>query len=409
MHLNNCRQLDQQDELAEFKTEFLIPDNFIYLDGNSLGPLMRCVNERISHTVSKEWGQDLITSWNDNDWINLPVTTGEKIARLIGAAPGQVICSDSVSINLFKILASALALRPDRNIILSTSDNFPTDLYMAQGLASLDGNRSKLVISEPAELLDSLSDAVTVLMLTEVNFRTGERWNIKTVNEAAHEAGALVIWDLSHSVGALPVDLDGCEADFAIGCGYKYLNGGPGAPAFLYVAERHQHVSQPLAGWMGHAQPFAFNPVYEPMPGIRRFLSGTPGIIGMSALDAAMQVWNKTTPQAVQQKSISLANVVRERVKDESVFSVLEPIGPGPGPAGGSQVSLRHESAYEIVQALIERGVIGDFRNPDIIRFGLCPLFLSHEDVYQAMDHLAEVLDSREYDDPRFKTRSFVT
>jgi len=409
MNLEHCKQLDQEDELADLKAEFLIPEDVIYLDGNSLGPLMRCVSEQVSHTVSKEWGKDLITSWNDNDWINLPVTTGEKIARLVGAGPGQVICTDSVSINLFKVLACALSLRPDRSVVLSTTDNFPTDLYMAQGLASLNGNRCELALAEPAELIDSLTDSVAVLLLTEVNFRTGERWNMKEVNEVAHKAGALVIWDLSHSVGAVPVNLDACETDFAIGCGYKYLNGGPGAPAFLYVAEQHQGVSQPLTGWMGHARPFDFNPEYEPMTGIRRFLSGTPGIIGMSALDAAMAIWEVTTPEAVQKKSVSLANVVRERVKNESAFSALALIGPGPGPHGGSQVSLRHECAYEIVQALIKLGVIGDFRNPDIIRFGLCPLFLSHEDVFNAMDRLAEVLESRLYEDPRFKTRSFVT
>ena len=409
MNIDICRQLDEQDNLAGFRDQFHLPESTVYLDGNSLGPLLRSVAERINSTVSTEWGQALITSWNDHDWINLPITVGEKIATLIGAAPGQVICADSTSVNLFKVLASALALQPGRDTILSTNDNFPTDLYIAEGLSSLTGGRSRLALVEPADLLESLSTSVAALMLTEVNFRTGERWNMKAVNDAAHEAGVLVIWDLSHSTGAFPVALDDCQTDFAIGCGYKYLNGGPGAPSFVYVAERHQGVKQPLSGWMGHAEPFRFSKSYEPVQGIRRFSSGTPGIIGLAALDTALNIWSDINLAQVQSKSVSLARVITGYLDTNPVFSDVCLAGPGPGPEGGSQISLRHDKSYEIVQALIERRVIGDFRAPDIIRLGLCPLFLSHVDVFNAMNHLAEVLESGCYKEPRFSQRAFVT
>ncbi|MBO6557842.1 MAG: kynureninase [Pseudomonadales bacterium] len=409
MNLETCIKLDRRDELADLKNRFIIPEDVIYLDGNSLGPLLAIVKERVNDTVNREWGTDLITSWNKNDWINLPVTVGEKIAKLIGAAPGQVLCADSVSVNLFKVLAAALTLRPERNVVLSSDDNFPTDLYMAQGLTKLRGNDYELRVVDPEEVLAQLSDSVAVLMLTEVNFKSGKRWDMKAVNTAAHAAGVLVIWDLSHSIGAVPVELDHCMTDFAVGCGYKYLNGGPGAPAFVYVAERHQEVQQPLSGWMGHVRPFDFRQDYEPADGIRRFSSGTPGIIGMSALDAAMNIWEEIDVVSVQQKSESLATVIRERLRHEAAFSNLELFGPGPGPEGGSQISMRHPNAYGIVQAMIERGVIGDFRAPNIVRFGLCPLFLSHVDVYNAMNRMAEVIKSKAYEDPRFSSRAFVT
>ncbi len=409
MNLEDCIRLDRLDDLSGMRQEFQIPDHVIYLDGNSLGPLPHIVRERVQNTVINEWGKDLITSWNHHDWINLPMTVGEKISKLIGAAPGQVICADSVSVNLFKVLASALALRADRHVILSTHDNFPTDLYMAQGLSTLKDNRCQLETVEPENLFEALTESVAVLMLTEVDFRTGQRWNMREVNTAAHKAGALVIWDLSHSAGAIPVYLDDTEADFAVGCGYKYLNGGPGAPAFVYVAHQHQQVEQPLAGWMGHANPFDFSRDYEPAADIRRFSSGTPGIIGLSALDAAMDLWLNIDTESVQRKSVSLARVMKERLSEDKVFSEISLIGPGPGPEGGSQIAFQHEHAYAIVQALIERGVIGDFRTPDIIRFGLCPLFLSHVDIFQAMDVLAEVLPNGIYREKRFQTRSFVT
>jgi kynureninase len=409
MILEDCIQLDQLDEIAHLRDEFQLPEDVIYLDGNSLGPLLREVGKRIEHTVSNEWGNDLITSWNNHDWINLPTTVGDKIARLIGASPGQVICTDSVSVNLFKVLAGALTLRPDRSIILSTRGNFPTDLYMAQGLSALKDGRCRLEVVEPSDLFSAISESVAVLMLTEVNFRTGQRWNMREVNRAAHGAGVLVLWDLSHSTGAIPVHLDDCATDFAVGCGYKYLNGGPGAPAFLYVAERHQETEQPLTGWMGHARPFDFSGDYEPDAGIRRFSTGTPGIIGLSALDAAMDLWQHISVEVVQRKSISLANVVKARLQNDPAFSGVSLAGPGPGPEGGSQLSLRHPKAYEIVQALIESGIIGDFRAPDIIRFGLCPLFLSHVDVFNTVKVLAEVLESRVYEEPRFMERRFVT
>jgi kynureninase len=386
--------LDQADELAELRSEFQIPQDVIYLDGNSLGPLMRAVGTRIARTVTEEWGNDLITSWNDHDWINLPTRVGDKIGRLIGAAPGQLICTDSVSVNVFKVLAAALALRPERHLILSTENNFPTDLYIAEGLAALEGNAS-LALADPEAIPAALSESVAVVMLTEVDFRTGRRLNMAEINAAAHACGALVIWDLSHSVGAVPINLDQDQADFAVGCGYKFLNGGPGAPAFLYVAERHQQAQQPITGWMGHASPFSFVPAYEPAADIRRFSTGT--------------IWQRATIDAVQRKSVSLASIICECVENEVALAELSIVGPGPGANGGSQISMSHPKAYEIVQALIERGVIGDFREPDIVRFGLCPLFLSHSDVFEAMTILVEIMTSKAYLDARFSTRSFVT
>lgn len=409
MNRDDCLALDAKDTLAPLRDEFDLPEKLIYLDGNSLGPLPHRVCARIEHLVKQEWGADLIKSWNQHDWINLPLTVGEKIAPLVGAAPGQVLCADSTSINLFKVLASACSLSNDRTVILSSDDNFPTDLYMAQGLAELSG-KFELKLVRRDELPGALDDSVAVLLLTEVDFRSGLRFDMQSITKAAHDVGSLVVWDLSHSTGAIPVQLDQCDVDFAVGCGYKFLNGGPGAPAYLYVAERHQrNVNQPLSGWMGHARPFDFVSTYEPRAGIARFASGTPGILGLSSLDAALDLWHNIDVESVQAKSVSLANVVKDFLGNDPAFSAMAMIGPGPGHQGGSQVSLRHKHAYAIVQALIEVDVIGDFREPDIVRLGLCPLYLSHLDVFDAMQRLREVLTSEIYLEPGFSERQFVT
>jgi kynureninase len=409
MNRSDCEALDARDPLASLRQEFTLPEDVIYLDGNSLGPLQRKVIDRIENTVSSEWSKDLIRSWNTNDWIKLPLSTGEKIAPLIGAGPDQVVCTDSTSINHFKLIAAALSLRPDRTVVLSTTDNFPTDLYMVEGLASLIPERCELKLVAPDQLVDTIDESVAAVTLTEVNFRTGERHDMARINEAAHQAGSLTIWDLSHSAGAVPVNLDDCNVDFAFGCGYKFLNGGPGAPAYLYVAKRHQGASQPLSGWMGHARPFEFESTYEPAEGMMRFTSGTPGIIGLSALNAALDIWQQTSVEAVYAKAASLADVLVQRLRTEPLLSDLKLVGPGPRNDGGSQLCLSHPKAYGIVQALIERNVIGDFREPDIVRLGICPLYLSHSDVFEATERLIDVMKSEAYLDPRFSTRAFVT
>lgn len=410
MNREQCEALDSADVLAPFRDEFALPPGVIYLDGNSLGPLQHNVIDRLKRTVEGEWGTDLITSWNRYDWINLPVTVGEKIAPLIGASPGQVVCTDSTSINIFKLVACALSLREGRHVVLSSRDNFPTDLYMVQGLETLMPGRCELKLVEPSGLVAALDDSVALLMLTEVDFRTGTRHDMAALTRAAHDAGCLVLWDLSHSAGAVPLALDDCNVDFAVGCGYKFLNGGPGAPAFLYVATRHQDAArQPLAGWMGHARPFDFVSNYEPATTMMRFTSGTPGIVGLSALDTALNVWQETTVAAVHAKAMSLASVLVDRVKNDPALAGLDIIGPGPGAGGGSQLCLSHPEAYAIVQALIDVGVIGDFREPDIIRLGLCPLYLSHVEMFETGERLSQVMAGEAYRDNRFQERSFVT
>jgi kynureninase len=301
--------LDRADPLAHLRGEFSLPDGRIYLDGNSLGALPRRVPERVAQVIGEEWGEDLITSWNRHDWIGMPVRIGERIAPLVGASPGQVLCCDSTSVNLFKALAAALSLRPDRTEILTADNNFPTDLYMAQGLAALLGERGCRVRRVgQAELLDSMHDQTAVVLLTQVNFRDGELLDMAAITEAAHRAGALALWDLSHSAGVVPIALDRWHVDLAVGCGYKFLNGGPGAPAFVYVAQRHQRAaSQPLTGWLGHAQPFDFSPDYQPAPGVHHFQVGTPPILSMAALECALELFDGIAVSALREKSLRLS------------------------------------------------------------------------------------------------------
>ena len=301
-------RLDRDDPLRSMRDAFDLPEGKVYLDGNSLGALPRCVGERVQEVVGQQWGRDLITSWNVHDWVNLPLQVGEKIAPLVGAAPGQVICCDSISVNLFKLLATALALRSPRRVILTCAGDFPTDAYMGQGLQTLLGaQRCEMRAVAAENLADALDDSVAVLMLTEIDFRIGGRHDMRALTAAAHDCGALVLWDLAHSAGAIPVALDDCAVDMAVGCGYKFLNGGPGAPAFLYLAERHQNrVVQPLSGWFGHAAPFAFDPDYQAAPGIGCYQAGTPGIIGMQALDAALDLFAGVELSALRHKSLAL-------------------------------------------------------------------------------------------------------
>ncbi|HSK41630.1 MAG TPA: kynureninase [Arenibaculum sp.] len=410
MTREGCAALDAADPLAGCRERFVLPEGMVYLDGNSLGPLPRDTVARLDHVMREEWGRGLVRSWNTADWIGLPQRVGDKIGRLVGAAEGQVVVADSTSVNLFKTLAGALALRPGRRIVVAELDAFPTDLYMAQGLSALLGGRHELRLVESTEVEAALDPDVAVVMLTHVDYRRGAVHDMAAVARAVHGVGALMLWDLAHSAGAMPVDLDGTAADLAVGCGYKYLNGGPGAPAFIYVA-RHLQASfrQPLTGWMGHAAPFAFDPRYEPAPDIRRVLCGTPPVLAVAALEAGVDELLAVDMAQVRAKSLSLTGLFRRLVGERCGRMGLEPFGPADPTVCGSQVSLRHAQAYAVVQALIAAGVIGDFRMPDILRFGFAPLYLRHVDVWDAVEALRRVLGSGEWDRPEFRRRAAVT
>ena len=392
------------------KQRFRLPKGVIYLDGNSLGPLPKGVAERLQATVEDEWGEQLIRAWNEADWIDLPTKVGDRIAKLIGAEPGSIVVTDSTSINLHKALAAALQLRPERQVILSDSGNFPTDLYVAQGLIEARGAWHRLEIVAPENVVGALDESVAVLMLTEIDYRTGRRHDMRALTEAAHAAGALTIWDLAHSAGALPVDLADCEADFAVGCGYKYLNGGPGAPAFIYVRPDHaERIDPALSGWMGHASPFAFDLDYQPAAGSRRMRVGTPPVLSLTALDAALDVWEDVDIEAVRAESIRLADLLIREVEQRCAGFGLQLASPRDGTERGSQVSFRFEEGYAAMQALIAEGVIGDFRAPDIMRFGITPLYIGEAEIIAAAERLEAVLKNRLWDRPQFKTRANVT
>ena len=411
MNFDDISALDKADPLAKKRLEFDLPTNTVYLDGNSLGALPTAVKSRIADVVSKQWGNHLIRSWNDHHWIDLPISVGNKIAPIVGAELGQVICCDSISVNLFKLLSSALSLNSARSIVLSTQDNFPTDLYMVQGLSELLGpDLCQLQLVAEEQIEQSLNEDVAVLLLTQVNFRTGQLLNMEKLTQLAHKQGILVIWDLAHSAGALPVELDKCKVDFAVGCGYKYLNGGPGAPAFLYVAKRHHAlVKQPLSGWMGHAKPFTFDPEYKSASNINQFLSGTPCVISMSALDAALDVWQDVDMSEIRQKSIALCDVFIRTVQMHDCLNELKLCSPSAANQRGSQLAFSHDNAFAICQALIEKGVIADFRAPNILRFGFTPLYTSFEDIWQAVTILVDVVTSELYKEPRFNLALKVT
>ncbi|MES0880342.1 kynureninase [Roseibium sp. SCP14] len=399
---------DLNDVLAEKKAAFQLPEGIIYLDGNSLGVLPAHVPDRIAEVVTQEWGISLIRAWNTHSWIDLPGRTGDRIGRLIGAPSGTVVACDSTSVNVFKVLSAALSLRPERKVILSDNGNFPTDLYVASGLKELLGRGHELKIVAPEDVEDAIDDQVAVMMLTQVDYRTGRVHNMEELTRKAHEAGALAIWDLAHSAGAIEVDLAGANADFAVGCGYKYLNGGPGAPAFLYVAEAHQDkVTSPLTGWMGHEAPFAFDLDYRPVHGVNRMTVGTPAILALSSLHAALDVFEDVDMADIRRKSISLSELFISEV--EARCPQLTLASPRDPNQRGSQVSFRFEQGYAAMQALIARGVIGDFRAPDVMRFGFTPLYLSHQDIVDAVAILADILDTESWNRPEFKTRAKVT
>ncbi|WP_340680293.1 kynureninase [Paraglaciecola sp.] len=411
MTFQDISALDAIDPLASKKSEFALPSDSIYLDGNSLGALPKTAKIRATEVVELQWGQDLIKSWNTHQWIDLPLKVGEKIAPLIGAASGQVICCDSISVNLFKLLCSALTLQTGRSVVLSQKDNFPTDLYMVQGLAELLGQQHcELNVFAGECIEDALNNDVAVLLLTQVNFRTGYLHDMQKMTELAHQHGILVIWDLAHSAGALPIELDKCEVDFAVGCGYKYLNGGPGAPAFVYVAARHQvAVKQPLSGWMGHANPFQFLPEYEAAAGMQRFLCGTPPILSMSVLDASLEVFNGVDMQVVRDKSCKLAQLWMTLIAQADLTNELTLISPLCDDERGSQVAYTHPSAFAICQALIARNIICDFRAPDVLRVGFTPLYTSYTDIWHAVENLQDIVQKESYRDAKYNQFSKVT
>ena len=415
----DCEARDARDPLAALRDQFALPPGKIYLDGNSLGVLPKAALARVTEVVQREWGEHLIESWNTAGWIDLPQRVGDKIARLVGADAGELVAADSTSVNLFKVLWAAASIAkadaPARRRIVSERGNFPTDLYIAESLARERGLELTLVES-PADIEPQLARGdVAVLMLTQVDFKTGRLHDMAAVTRAAHDAGTLTVWDLAHSAGALPVHLKRDGADFAIGCGYKYLNGGPGAPAFVWAHPRHaERFWQPLAGWMGHAAPFAFTPDYQPAPGIARYLCGTPQVIGMSVLecgvDSVLAAESLGGMAALREKSLALTTLFMDLVAERCAGHGLACVTPREPGLRGSQASFaRAEGGYAIVQALIARGVVGDFRAPDVLRFGFTPLYLRYADVWDAVEHLREVLDSGEWRDAKFQRKAAVT
>jgi kynureninase len=423
MTRDDCTELDRRDPLAMHRQRFDLPTGVIYLDGNSLGPLPRATGARLRDVIEREWGQGLIRSWNDAHWIDLPQRVGAKIARIVGANPQQVICGDSTSVNLFKVLATALRLqaaRPqvslaDRRVIVSERTNFPTDLYVAQGLIDLVGRGHTLALAGFDDVGHAIDERTAIVMLTHVNFRTGAMHDLAALTRRAHDAGALIIWDLAHSAGAVPLELDAAGVDFAVGCGYKYLNGGPGAPAFVYAASRHlaaladDTFAQPLAGWLGHRAPFDFSPDYENAASIARFTVGTPAILGLAALDIGVDTVLAAGIGPLREKSLALSELFIRLVEERCGALGATLASPRAGSARGSHVSFAHPHAYAVMQALIARGVIGDFRAPDLLRFGFAPLYLRYTDVYDAATTLAEVLEEAAWDRPEYQLRATVT
>jgi kynureninase len=407
MTLDEARRLDAADPLGFARKRFRLPDGIVYLDGNSLGALPAGTAERLREVAERQWGDGLITSWNKHGWIDWPTRIAAKLAPIVGARPSELLIADSTSVCLFKLLAAAIRARPDRRTILTQQGNFPTDLYVAEGVAEMLGATLRAVPAE--EVIAAIGRDTAVITLTHVDYRSGAVHDMRSVNEAARSAGALVVWDLSHSVGAMQLELNGAGSGLAVGCGYKYLNGGPGAPAFLYVAERLQdELRSPLQGWMGHAEPFAFADAYEPAPGILKFLTGTPSILALAALDAGLDTFDGVAMANVEAKSRGLSQLFVAEVETRcgNEVRLASPREPS---QRGSHVTFAHPHGYAVMQALIARGIIGDFRAPDLMRFGFAPLYNSYADIVRAAEILGEILHSREWDQPRFHERAKVT
>jgi kynureninase len=407
MDRETCEALDATDPLSSRRARFALPGGIRYLDGNSLGPLQPAVAARLRRLVDDEWGQGLIRSWNEAGWVDLPARVATRIAPLVGADADELAVTDSTSVDLFKALVAARQLRPERRVLVTDEANFPTDVYVAQGVGHLVDLEVRVV--PPEQIADHLDDDTAVLALTHVDYRTGRLHPAVELTAAAHDAGAVVVWDLAHSAGAVDVDLHAWDADLAVGCTYKYLNGGPGSPGYLYVARRwHDEVISPIRGWFGHARPFSFDPEYVPAAAAARFLAGTPPVLSMAALESALEVWDDLDPALAAAKGRSLTTAFIELV-DERCGGEVEVVSPRDAHERGAQVSLRHPHAYALTRALIDRGVIGDHRPPDLVRFGFAPLYVRHVDVFDAVELLAALLHTGAWDRAEFHARRTVT
>ena len=406
MQRTDALTLDQHDPLAPLRDQFALPDGVIYLDGNSLGARPKAALARAQQVVEQEWGHDLIRSWNQAGWFDLPSRLGDLLAPLIGAAADEIVVTDTTSLNLFKVLAGALQRQASapasaaRRIIVSERSNFPTDLYMAEGLARwLDRGYRLRLVDSPDELAAAIDTDTAIVMLTHVNYRSGRLLDMAAINQLAHAQGALTVWDLAHSAGALPIDLSGDDADYAVGCTYKYLNGGPGAPAFIWVAPRHQaSFDHPLSGWWGHAAPFAMDPAFVPAAGIRRALCGTQPVVSLALVECGLALFGQTSMTALRVKSLALTDLFIRLVEQRCAAHPLQLVTPRAHAQRGSHVSFTHPHGYPVMQALIARGVIGDYREPHILRFGFTPLYTRFVDVWDAVDALAQILDQQDYD-----------
>lgn len=450
--LSHCQDLDSADQLAHFRDRFVLPQGKVNFDGNSLGSLPKQTKERLKQVIDQEWGEDLIASWSQNGWFEAPVRIGNKVAKLLGADDGEVIIADSVSVNILKALCAAVSLNPGRKIMLSESGNFPTDLYLMEGLANFtrsladaeevaeskgEGGEGDFKVASsvkesrvqelsglkkhpstllhnkviaPREVLHHLTDEVAVLLLTQVHYKTAEVKDMQAITKLAHEKGILVIWDLSHSIGSVPVDLHAVNADFAVGCGYKFLNGGPGAPAFLYVAKRHQAKANPiLAGWMGHQDPFAFTDEYAPATDVSRFRCGTPPILSMTALESGVDLMLEADLQQLRQKAIQLSRLFMNLMQQECGDYGFQLVSPEEDEKRGGHVSYFHTEGHGIYQAVKKRGIISDYRTPGVLRFGITPLYLRFEDIYAAVQSIKTVMQHREWDREEYRVRSTIT
>ena len=405
----DCVALDAQDVLAAVREEFTLNEGEIYLDGNSLGPVSRAAAARVKEVINTEWGHGLVRSWNDAGWMEMPVRLGDRLAPLIGAQAGEVLVADTLTFMLAKLIGGALEQRPDRHVVLTDAANFHSDLYIVQAMAARAGRPVSVRAVERGALQSELGDDVALVMLTHVDFRSGELLAMKAITKEVHDAGALMLWDLAHSAGAVPLDVTDADADFAAGCSYKYLNGGPGAPAFLYVRKSWQGVLRnPFPGWLGHARPFAFEYDYESAKGMQAFVTSSPPIVALAALDGALDVWDHVTMDQVRAKSLALTDLFIELV-EARLSGVFEFVTPREHAKRGSQVALRHREAYGVIQALSECGVVGDFRHPDIARFGFAPLYVRFVDVFDGVERLVDVLNAAAFKDSRFGTRRPVT
>ncbi len=393
--LADITRLDETDPLRGVRAQFMLPEGVIYLDGNSLGPVPKATPDHLQKVIEREWGERLIRSWGEAGWYDMPTRLGDRIGKLIGAASGQTVVTDSISVNLFKLVCAALQMQPGRRTLITEASNFPSDIYVLQGIERFWPGVSVKLAGRDGSLSDLLDEETAAVVLTGVDFKTGALHDMAAITKQVQEAGALMIWDLAHSAGAHPVDLDGIGADMAVGCAYKYLNAGPGAPAFLYVANRHHEVTNnPISGWFGHKDPFAFNTEFEPADDIRQFLAGTPPVISMAALETALDVWDGVDMQDVRAKSMKMGDLFIELVEALDPAFGFELASPQAARVRGSQVSFRHKDGLAIMRALIDRGVIGDFRAPNIMRFGFTPLTLSYHDIWRAVQTLTDVMQT---------------